>query len=45
MADDVVIEDPIGKSVTNPDGSGISVRRSAPSSTQYIAANRLDGHL
>jgi steroid Delta-isomerase len=23
MADDVVIEDPIGKSVTNPDGSGV----------------------
>jgi steroid Delta-isomerase len=23
MADDVVIEDPIGKSVTNPDGTGI----------------------
>lgn len=24
MADDVVIEDPIGKSVTNPDGTGVS---------------------
>ena len=23
MADDVVIEDPIGKSVTNPDGTGV----------------------
>jgi steroid Delta-isomerase len=23
MADDVVIEDPIGKSVTNPDGEGV----------------------
>ena len=23
MADDVVIEDPIGKSVTNPDGNGV----------------------
>ena len=23
MADDVVIEDPIGKSVTNPEGTGV----------------------
>ena len=23
MADDVVVEDPIGKSVTNPDGTGV----------------------
>ena len=27
MADDVVIEDPIGKSVTNPEGTGIRVAR------------------
>jgi steroid delta-isomerase len=26
MADDVVVEDPIGKSVTNPDGSGVRGR-------------------
>jgi steroid delta-isomerase len=26
MADDVVIEDPIGKSVTNPDGDGVTYR-------------------
>lgn len=37
MADDVVIEDPIGKSVTNPDGSGIKGKEpSAPSSTHTL---------
>ena len=34
MTDDVVVEDPIGKSVTNPDGTASRARRpSAPSST------------
>ena len=29
MADDVVIEDPIGKSVTNPDGDGVKGKEAA----------------
>lgn len=37
MADDVVIEDPIGKSVTNPMAAASKVRRpSAPSSTHTL---------
>jgi steroid delta-isomerase len=42
MADDVVVEDPIGKSVTNPDGSGMRGKESV--ATFYdtnIAANQL----
>lgn len=42
MADDVVVEDPIGKSVTNPDGTG--VRGKDGVATFYdtnIAANNL----
>ncbi len=42
MADDVVVEDPIGKSVTNPDGTG--VRGKDGVATFYdtnIAANQL----
>ena len=42
MADDIVIEDPIGKSITNPDGLG--VRGKAAAAVFYdtnIAANTL----
>lgn len=42
MADDVVIEDPIGKSVTNPDGSGIKGKEAVGAFFDtHIAANRL----
>jgi steroid Delta-isomerase len=42
MADDVVIEDPIGKSVTNPDGTGIRGKESvAGFYDNNIAANQL----
>ncbi|OBK14924.1 ketosteroid isomerase family protein [Mycobacterium asiaticum] len=42
MADDVVVEDPIGKSVTNPDGAGVKGKEGV--ATFYdtnIAANNL----
>ena len=42
MADDIVIEDPIGKAITNPDGNG--VRGKAAASVFYdtnIAVNNL----
>ncbi|KBG76781.1 steroid delta-isomerase [Mycobacterium tuberculosis MAL010105] len=46
MADDVVIEDPIGKSVTNPDGSGIKGKEAVGAFFDtHIAANSVDGHL
>ncbi|WP_343602076.1 ketosteroid isomerase family protein [Mycobacterium sp.] len=42
MADDVVIEDPIGKSVTNPDGTGVRGKEAvAAFYDTNIAANRL----
>ncbi|OHV01194.1 ketosteroid isomerase family protein [Mycobacterium talmoniae] len=42
MADDVVIEDPIGKSVTNPDGTGVRGKQAvAGFYDTNIAANRL----
>ncbi|GAB3011722.1 ketosteroid isomerase family protein [Mycobacterium bourgelatii] len=42
MADDVVIEDPIGKSVTNPDGTGIKGKENvAAFYDTNIAANNL----
>ena len=42
MADDVVIEDPIGKSVTNPDGTGVRGKEGvAAFYDNNIAANQL----
>ncbi|WP_204081180.1 ketosteroid isomerase family protein [Mycobacterium riyadhense] len=42
MADDVVIEDPIGKSVTNPDGTGVKGKDGVASFYDTnIAANQL----
>ena len=42
MADDVVIEDPIGKSVTNPDGTGVRGKDAvAAFFDTNIAANQL----
>jgi steroid delta-isomerase len=42
MADDVVIEDPIGKSVTNPDGTGVRGKDGvAAFFDTNIAANQL----
>jgi steroid Delta-isomerase len=42
MADDVVIEDPIGKSVTNPDGTGVRGKEAvAAFFDTNIAANQL----
>lgn len=42
MADDVVIEDPIGKSVTNPDGNGVrGIQAVAGFYDSNISANRL----
>lgn len=42
MADDVVIEDPIGKSVTNPDGTGIRGKEAVGGFFDTnIAANQL----
>jgi steroid delta-isomerase len=42
MADDVVIEDPIGKSVTNPDGTGVHGKEQvAAFFDTNIAANQL----
>ncbi|MEB3979734.1 ketosteroid isomerase family protein [Mycobacterium sp. 663a-19] len=42
MADDVVIEDPIGKSVTNPDGEGVKGKEAVGAFyDNNIAANRL----
>jgi len=42
MADDVVIEDPIGKAVTNPDGTGVRGKDGvAAFYDNNIAANRL----
>jgi steroid Delta-isomerase len=42
MADDVVVEDPIGKSVTNPDGTGVRGKEGvAAFYDNNIAANRL----
>src|ERR1700761_5779221 len=42
MADDVVIEDPIGKSITNPDGTGVRGRDAvAEFYDTNIAANQL----
>ena len=42
MADDVVVEDPIGKSVTNPDGTGVRGKgRVAGFYDTNIAANQL----
>lgn len=42
MADDVVIEDPIGKAVTNPDGNGVRGKEDVGAFFDAnIAANRL----
>jgi len=42
LADDVVLEDPIGKSVTNPDGTGVRGKENAAAFyDSNIAANRL----
>jgi len=42
MADDVVVEDPIGKSVTNPDGTGVKGKEDvAAFYDNNIAANQL----
>ena len=42
MADDVVIEDPIGKSITNPDGTGVRGKDAvAEFYDTNIAANQL----
>ncbi|EKF22280.1 snoaL-like domain protein [Mycolicibacterium hassiacum DSM 44199] len=42
MADDIVIEDPIGKSVTNPDGNGVRGKEAvAAFFDANIAANNL----
>ncbi|BDB45170.1 MULTISPECIES: ketosteroid isomerase family protein [Mycobacterium] len=42
MADDVVVEDPIGKSVTNPDGTGVKGKDGvAAFYDTNIAANQL----
>ncbi len=42
MADEVVIEDPIGKSVTNPDGSGVRGKEAVGAFFDTnIAANQL----
>ena len=42
MADDIVIEDPIGKSVTNPDGLGVRGKQAAAAFYDTnIAANTL----
>lgn len=42
MADDVVIEDPIGKSVTNPDGTGVRGKEGVGTFfDNNIAANQL----
>ena len=42
MADDVVVEDPIGKSVTNPDGTGVKGKDGvAAFYDNNIAANQL----
>ncbi|MEE6175199.1 ketosteroid isomerase family protein [Mycobacterium sp. 050134] len=42
MADDVVIEDPIGKSVTNPDGTGVRGKAAVGGFfDSNIAANQL----
>lgn len=42
MADDVVVEDPIGKSVTNPDGEGVKGKEGvAAFYDNNIAANQL----
>jgi steroid delta-isomerase len=42
MADDVVVEDPIGKSVTNPDGTGVKGKEGvAAFYDNNIAANQL----
>jgi steroid delta-isomerase len=42
MADDVVIEDPIGKSITNPDGAGVRGKDAvAAFYDTNIAANQL----
>jgi steroid Delta-isomerase len=42
MADDVVVEDPIGKSVTNPDGTGMRGKDAVANFFDtHIAANQL----
>jgi steroid delta-isomerase len=42
MADDVVIEDPIGQSITNPDGNGVrGIQAAAAFYDSNIAANKL----
>jgi steroid delta-isomerase len=42
MADDVVVEDPIGKSVTNPDGTGVKGKEDvAAFYDTNVAANQL----
>ena len=42
MADDVVVEDPIGEAVTNPDGTGVRGKEaSARSTTRNIGPNQL----
>ncbi|ORA08865.1 ketosteroid isomerase family protein [Mycobacterium arosiense] len=42
MSDDVVIEDPIGKSVTNPDGTGVRGKKAVGAFFDTnIAANQL----
>lgn len=42
MADDIVVEDPIGKSVTNPDGTGVRGKEAVSAFfDSNIAANQL----
>jgi steroid delta-isomerase len=41
MADDVVVEDPIGKSVTNPDGTGVKGKEGVAFYDNNIGANQL----
>ena len=46
MADDVLVEDPIGESVTNPDGTGVRGKEAvAAFYDANIGAQPADGHL
>lgn len=38
MSDDVVVEDPIGEAVTNPDGTGCAARKRSRRSTTPTSA-------
>src|SRR4051812_4897222 len=45
MADDVVIEDPIGEAITNPDGNGVRGKEAAAAFyDSNIASNNLGSH-